>query len=145
MKLLVFLGLIFPAYSWASTNVSCVVEKTLVKYNPETQKLDVRKATSNKFLVTDQPHEDVKTLPLLQNDGSSWGEVSVVTGSHDKSGVLHFYANATVTDQKGFIIGNVTLKSPHVFDTASAMSMIFDSSEMPPTIELICSRNTTSK
>lgn len=137
MKNLIILFSLFAPVA-GNASISCLVEKTLVKYDAETKKLDVKKATTLPFLVTDLPHEDVKVLRLTQLDGIDWGEVSVVTGSYEESGIASFYANATTADQNKNITSYVTLKSQKNLAKSSALTIILDGSDVSPTLTITC-------
>lgn len=118
----------------------CVAQKSIMKYNSEIGKVEVRRATSAQFKVTSAEHEDPKVFDFTDESGKPWGSVQVTTGSHaaEKS----VYANATVIKEGGAIIAFLLLKMPITATTSTASSLIFDElEEMPPSLTLTCTQN----
>lgn len=124
-----------------ANSFSCYAQKSLMTYNTETEKLEIKRATTGPFHVTEDEHEDPKTFDLKDESGEPWGSVQVSTGSHLVDKEKWFHANATVTKYDGSIIGFLILKMPVTATSGVSSTLIFDDSEeMPPSLTLACAR-----
>jgi len=115
----------------------CHVEKSLLIWDSNAGGMKIELATTDKFPVVDEAHQDAFELDFKKENGEIWGSVNVSTGTHEVKGEKQFHCNASITDENNELVTFLNVYANVGAPFAKALTLM-NVEGLPPSVSIIC-------